>query len=71
MTPLIKNLLNVLIKLMIVKELLINILQTMSEPSPTTCVQFSSVVIYFDEIYDNCKKHYIKKISLKFQRIKI
>ena len=56
---------------MIVKELLINILQAMSEPPPTTYVQFSSDVIYFDEIYDNCKKHYIKKISLKFQRIKI
>ena len=49
----------------------INILLTMSEPPATRCERFSSYVIYFDEICDNCKKHYIKKISLKFHRIKI
>ena len=43
----------------------------MSELPPTTCEQFSSDVIYFDEIYDNCKKYYVKKFSLKFHRIKI
>ena len=49
----------------------INILLTMSEPVPTRCERFSSYVIYFDEICDNCKKYYIKKISLKFHGIKI
>ena len=49
----------------------INDLLTMSEPPPTRCEQFSSDLIYFDEICDNCKKHYIKKIYLKFHRIKI
>ena len=48
----------------------INHLPTMSEPPPTRCEQFSSDVIYFDEICDICKKHYIKKISFKFYRIK-
>ena len=48
----------------------INDLLTMNEPPPTRCEQFSSNVIYFDEICDDCKKHYIKKISLKFHRIK-
>ena len=47
-----------------------NNLLTMSEPAPTRCERFSSDVIFFDEICDNCKKHYIKKISLKFHRIK-
>ena len=42
----------------------------MNEPPSTSCEQFSSDVIYFDKICDNCKKHYIKKISLKFRRIK-
>ena len=49
----------------------INNLLTMSETSPTRCERFSSDVIYFDEICDICKKYYIKKISLKFHRIKI
>ena len=35
----------------------INDLLTMSEPPPTRCERFSSDVIYFDEICDNCKKH--------------
>ena len=48
----------------------INNLLTMSEPLPTRCERFSSGVIFFDEICDNVKKHYIKKISLKFHRIK-
>ena len=48
----------------------INNLLTMSKPPPTRCERFSSGVIFFDEICDNCKKHYIKKISLKFHRIK-
>ena len=48
----------------------INHLPTMSEPPPTRCEQFSSDVIYFDEICDICKKHYIKKMSFKFYRIK-
>ena len=48
----------------------INNLITMSEPSPTRFERFSSDVMYFDEICDNCKKHYIKKIPLKFHRIK-
>ena len=43
----------------------------MSEPLPTRCEWSSSDVIYFYEICDNCKKHYIKKISLKFYRINI
>ena len=41
----------------------------MSEPPPSE--RFSSDVINFDEICDNCKKYYIKKVSLKFHRIKI
>ena len=49
----------------------INNLLTMSELPPTRDERFSSDVIYFDEICDNCKKHYIEKISLKFHRIKI
>ena len=49
----------------------INDLLTMGEPPPIRCEQFSSDAIYFDEICDNCKKHYIKKISFKFHRIKI
>ena len=48
----------------------INDLLTMNELPPTRCEQFSSDVIYFDEICDDCKKHYIKKIYLKFHRIK-
>ena len=48
----------------------INNLLTMTEPPPTRCERFSSDVIFFDEICDNCKKHYIKKISLKFHRVK-
>ena len=48
----------------------INNILTMSEPSPTRFERFSSDVIYFDEICDSRKKHYIKKISLKFHRIK-
>ena len=35
----------------------INNLLTMSEPPPTRCEQFSSNVIFFDEICDNCNKH--------------
>ena len=49
----------------------INNLLTMSGPSSTRCERFSSDVIYFHEICDNCKKHYIKKIYLKFHWIKI
>ena len=41
----------------------------MSELPPTRDERFSSDVIYFDEICDNCKKHYNKKISLKFHRM--
>ena len=48
----------------------INNLLTMSEPLPSRCKRFSSDVIFFHEIYDNCKKHYIKKISSKFHRMK-
>ena len=48
----------------------INNLLTMSEPLPTRYERFSSDVIFFEEICDDCKKHYIKKISLKFHRIK-
>ena len=48
----------------------INNLLAMSEPPPTTCERFSLDIIFFDEICDNCKKHYIKKISIKFHRIK-
>ena len=48
----------------------INNLITMSEPSPIRFERFSSDVMYFDEICDNCKKHCIKKIPLKFHRIK-
>ena len=44
----------------------LNDLVIMSEPLPTRCQQFSSYVIFFDEICNNCKKHYIKKISSKF-----
>ena len=33
----------------------------MSEPPPTRCEQFSSDVIYFNEICDNCKKHTLRK----------
>ena len=44
----------------------LNDLAIMSEPLPTRCQQFSSYVIFFDEICNNCKKHYIKKISSKF-----
>ena len=53
------------------KVIQFNNLLTMSEPPPTRYERFSSDVIYFDEICDNCKKHYIKEISLKFHRIKI
>ena len=35
----------------------INNLLTMSGPPPTRCERFSSDVIFFDEICDNCKKH--------------
>ena len=49
----------------------INNFLTMSESPPTRCKRFSSDVIFFDKICDNCKRHYIKKISLKFHRIKI
>ena len=35
----------------------INNLLTMSGPLPTRCERFSSDVIFFDEICDNCKKH--------------
>ena len=38
-----------------------NNLLTMNEPPPTRYKRFSSDVIYFDEICDSCKKHYIKK----------
>ena len=48
----------------------INNLLTMSERPPTRCERFSSDAIFFDEICDNCKKRFIKKISLKFHRIK-
>ena len=44
----------------------LNDLVIMSEPLPTRCQQFSSYVIFFDEICNNCKKHYIKKISSTF-----
>ena len=44
----------------------LNELVIMSEPPPTRCQRFSSYVIFFDEIWNNCKKHYIKKISSKF-----
>ena len=44
----------------------LNELVIMSEPPPTGCQRFSSYVIFFDEIWNNCKKHYIKKISSKF-----
>ena len=47
----------------------INNLLTMSEPPPTRCERFFLDIIFFDEICDNCKKH-IKKISIKFHRIK-
>ena len=43
----------------------------MSELPPTRCERFSSDVIYVDEICDDCKKHYTKKIYLKFHRIEI
>ena len=43
----------------------------MIEPPPTRCELLFSDIIFFDEICDNCKKYYIKKISLKFHRIKI
>ena len=49
----------------------INNLLTMSEPPPARCERLSSDVIYCYKICDNCKKHYIKKICLKFHRIKI
>ena len=49
----------------------LNNLLTMSEPPPTRCERFSSDVIFFDEICNNFKKHYIKKISSKFHRPKI
>ena len=42
----------------------------MIEPPPTRCELLFSDIIFFDEICDNCKKYYIKKISLKFHRIK-
>ena len=48
----------------------INNLLTMSEPPLTRCDRFSLDIIFFDEICDNCKKHYIKKISVRFHRIK-
>ena len=48
----------------------INNLLTMSEPPLTRCDRFSLDIIFFDEICDNCKKHYIKKISIRFHRIK-
>ena len=48
----------------------INNLLTMSEPPPTRCERFFLDIIFFDEICDNCKKHYIKKISIRFHRIK-
>ena len=48
-----------------IKNLLI-----MSEPPPTRSERFSLDIIIFDRICDNCKKHYIKKISIKFHRIK-
>ena len=53
------------------KVIHVNNLLAMNEPPPTRCERFSSDVIYFHEICDNCKKHYIKKISLKLDRIKI
>ena len=49
---------------------IINLL-IISELPSTRCEWFSSDVIHIDEICDNCKKHYIKKISLKFYRINI
>ena len=39
------------------KVICINNLLTMSEPPPTRCERFSSNVIFFDEICDNCKKY--------------
>ena len=48
----------------------INNLLTMSEPPPNRCERFSSDIIFFDKIGDNCQKHCTKKISLKFHRIK-
>ena len=48
----------------------INNLLTMSEPPPSRCELFSLDITFFYEIFDKCKKHYIKKISIKFHRIK-